>query len=154
MQNPKIIPRKDEATAVEERLVLYYFLLFRVSLTLRDPDRGHFDPHGDVRRSSSWRVARFILAFDQRNYSLLGRSRTEEVSFRGRMLCFLLVTTNPSSLADISFVFRTFFQGGGRKGGGEDHAWRNFLLRARLIRRSSTPSVLLPLTSAPRCRFV
>ena len=107
MQNPKIIPRKDEATAVEERLVLYYFLLFRVSLTLRDPDRGHFDPHGDVRRSSSWRVARFILAFDQRNYSLLGRSRTEEVSFRGRMPC--CVSYSSRRIPPLSRIFPSFF---------------------------------------------
>lgn len=32
----------------------------KIPLTLRDPDRGHFDPHGDVLRRSSWRVARFL----------------------------------------------------------------------------------------------
>lgn len=119
MQNPKIIPRKDEATAVEERPIL--FSLVSCPLTLRDPDRGHFDPHGDVRRSSSWRVARFILASDQRIpfFERPGR----KVSFRGRMPC-ICIRHDESSSRGYSFV-RTFthvFQGGGRKGGGEDHA--------------------------------
>lgn len=151
MQNPKIISRKDEATAVEERSVL--FSLVSCPLTLRDPDRGHFDPHGDVRRSPSWRVARFILASDQRIpfFERPGR----KISFRGRNALYLYSSRRILLSRVYSFErFRTFSKGGGRKGGGEDHAWRNFLLRARLIRRSSTPSVLLPLTSAPRCRFV
>lgn len=114
MQNPKIIPRKDEATAVEERPILFSFV--SCPLTLRDPDRGHFDPHGDVRRSSSWRVARFILASDQRIpfFERPGR----KVSFRGRMLCICIRHDESSSLADIpSFErLRTFSKGVVEKG--------------------------------------
>lgn len=41
-----------------------------------------------------------------------------------------------------------------RKGGGEDYAGRKTVPSSRIKVNSSTPSVLLPLTSAPRCCFV
>lgn len=81
---------------------------------MRDPDRGHFDPHGDVRRSSSWRVARFILASDQR-IPFFERSRTE--GFRSVVECPVCCTRRPSLDSFLPHVFRTFFKGGWSKRG-------------------------------------
>lgn len=148
VQNPKIISRKDEATGRSRN---YYFLLFRVHSPCAILTAGILIlmvTFVDLLRGGSHDLSSLpINVFPSSN----GPGRKDFVPWSNAPFVVLVgLLWIPS--------FRTFFarfsKGGGRKGGGEDHAWRNFLLRARLIRRSSTPSVLLPLTSAPRRCFV
>lgn len=87
-----------------------------------------------------------------------GSSAIEMLVLRSSWPIFYAIPTNlrHTSYFQICLVFFFFFftVSCWRKGGGEDYAGRKTVPSSRIKVNSSTPSVLLPLTSAPRCCFV